>query len=402
MQNANQNEQKKTPPKNNKTVIVAAVLAVAIIVLGLLLSKFSLPNGLQPEKETSVATVSENETTKSTLKNENDISQSGSGFPLSFSSNDIVDVETVGTHVYVVSNEVLFCISSFGKLVFSQVLNYSEPVIKSCGNYGIVFDRLSGKYTVVSKKNVVFSGQSVDSAQIITAQIDSDGNYAIASRSTDSACILTYYDKSGNEKFSWACSKDHIVSVAISSNGQNLACAALSASDGEIETKIYLLNIYSDETVWEYTLKGCAAIDIHFASSSRFSLLCVDKRILLDSKGEGSIVSSNEFSTELLGSYNDNDGYCVTLASKFGSFGGYEIKNYSPNNTENYAFETDEKVTDILCSGKKTYILTETQIICVNSFGNESKRTELETAALGMCLSGGNVYCYSLNNLYKN
>ncbi len=409
MQNANQNaaqsehEQKKNSGKSNKTVVVAAtVLAVAVVFLGLILSNLSSSNGSQTEKETSFVSAGENEATKSTLKSKSEISQSGSGFPLSFSSNDIVDVEAVGNHVYVVSNEVLFCISSSGKLVFSHVLNYSEPVIKSCGNYGIVFDRLSGKYTVVSKKAVVFSGQSVDSAQIITAQIDSDGNYAIASRSTDSACILTYYDKNGKEKFSWACSKDHIVSVAISSNGQNLACAALSASDGEIETKIYLLNIYSDETVWEYTLKGCAAININFASSSRFSLLCVDKRILLDSKGEGRIVSSNEFSTELLASYSDNDGYCVTLTSKFGSFGGYEIKNYSPNNTENYAFETDEKVVDIFCSGKKTYVLTETEIICVNSFGNESKRTELETAALGMCLSAGNIYSYSLNSLYKD
>ncbi len=400
MQNANQSKKNKNVA-NNKLIIIVAVLAVVIIVSALLVSKFSPPGGSQNSDETSAVSVSENETTKNALKNESEILQSGSGFPLSFSSNDIVDIKSVGNNVYVVSNEVLFCISSSGKLVFSRVLNYSEPVMKSCGNYGIVFDRLSGKYMVVSKKKINFTGQSIDSSQIIATQIASDGSYAIASRSTDSACILTYYDKNGKEKFSWACSKDHIVSVAISSNGQNLACAALSASDGEIETKVYLLNIYSDETKWEYTLKGSAAIDIHFASANRLSLLCNNKRILLNSKGEGSIVSNNEFSTGLLSSNSDSDGYSVTLTSKFGSFGGYEIKNYSPNNTENYAFETSENVTAVLCNGKRTYILTDSEIISINSFGNESKRVKLVTAGLGMCLSGGNVYYYSLNSLYK-
>ena len=401
LQEVNQNAEKKKVDGNKKIIVAVVALAAVIIISGLLISKFPSSGGSQNDGTTSV-TVQNEQTSNNAVKNESEISQSGSGFPLSFSSNDIVDIESVGSNVYVVSNEVLFCISSFGKLVFSKVINYSEPVIKSNGNYGIVFDRLSGKYTIMAKKKVLFSGQSMDAAQIITAQISSDGSYAIASRSTDSACILTYYDKNGKEKFSWACTKDHIVSVAISSNGQNLACAALSASDGEIETKVYLLNIFSDETKWEYTIKGTAAIDIHFASSNKLMLLCNDRRVLLDSKGEGSMVSTNEYSTSLLGSYSDCDGYSVTLTTKFGSFGGYEIKNYSPGNTENYVFETDGKVTDVLCSGKKTYLLTDSEIICINSFGNETKRIKLETAGLGMCLAGGNLYYYSLNNLYKD
>lgn len=393
MQNENQNVEKKTSRENKRLITVVFVIAVVIVLSGLMISKFG---GTDNPGETKAVTAVEGET-----NNKSEISQHGSGFPLSFSSNDIVDIEAVGSNVYVVSNEMLFCISSSGKLLFSQVINYSEPVIKTNGNYGLVFDRLSGKYVVLSKKAVAYSGISLDSSQIITAAVSSDGSYAIASRSSEAASILTYYDKNGNEKFSWACTKDHIVSVAISSNGQNLACAALSASDGEIETKVYLLNIYSDETKFEYTVKNSAAIDIHFASLNRLLLLCNDKRLLISSKGEGSIVSEEKYASSLLDSYCDNDGYCVTLTSKFGSFGGYEIKNYSPDNSVNYAFETDESVTDILCVGKRSCILTETEVIFVNSFGKESKRLKFETAGLGMCFADGKVYCYSLGTLYK-
>ena len=407
MQNNEQKEPRKvemtekTEKRRAGNVLLAVILAAVIIASGVFIAKFapSSSNGGESEKTTL---SSDEKTTGSALKNENEISQSGSGFPLSFSSNDIVDIEAVGSDVYVVSNEILFCISSSGKLLFSHVLNYSEPVIKSNGNYGIVFDRLSGKYVIISKKKVVHEGQSENASQILTAQVSSDGSYAIASRSNESACILTYYDRNGKEKFSWACTKDHIVSVAISSGGRELACAALSASDGEIETKVYLLDIYSDETEFEYTVKGTAGIDIRFASSSKLMLLCSDRRLLIGSKGEGSIESTEKYSSSLLNSFSDKDGYSVTLTSKFGSFGGYEIKNYSPDNSVNYVFETESKVTDVLCSGKKTYILTESELICVNSFGKERKRKKLEAAGLGMCLSSGTVYYYSLGNLYKD
>lgn len=400
MENSNSVENKKSTAGSGKKILLALLLAV-VAVAAVLIGKASLSG--KSTADTSKASVSPTESqTNSAMLSGNEISQSGSGFPLSFSSNDIVDIEAVGSNVYVVSNEMLFCISSNGKLVFSQVLGYSEPVIKANGNYGLVFDRLSGKYNLLSKKKVLHSGQSLDSSQIITAAVSSDGSYAIASRSGEAASILTYYDKNGKEKFSWACTKDHIVSVSISSNGQNLACAALSASEGEIETKVYLLDIYSNETKWEYTVKGSAGIDVHFASSSKLLLLCNDKRLLLSAKGEGSILSSEEYTSTLLNSYSDNDGYSVTLTSKFGSFGGYEIKNYSPNNSVNYIFETNSKIIDIICVGKRTYLLTESELICINSFGNESKRVKVETAGLGMCLSSGKVYYYSLNNLYKD
>ncbi len=339
--------------------------------------------------------------TGSAVKNENDISQSGAGFPLSFSSNDIVDVKAVGSYVYVLSNEVLFCISPSGKLVFHRVINFSEPVMKTNGNYGVVFDRLSGKYLLLSKQKVIFSGQTQDEAQIVTAQVSSNGSYALVSRGEDAASILTFYSKKGEARFAWACSKEHIVSVAIASNGRDLACAALSAQDGEIVTKLYRLDIYSDETQWEYTVKGSAAIELSFASTNRLSLLCNNTRLLIDSKNSTEL-SRNDYPTDLIHSYTDSNGYSVTLTTEFGSFGGYEIKNYSPSNSVNYTFNTDSKVISVFCSGKKSYLLTETEIICVNTFGSESRRIELEASGLGLCFAGGKLYYYSLNRLYKN
>ncbi len=389
---------------NRKAMLRKAVVILSVILLvvsaALIAIKFAPTDG-KGEKEESVQTVDLDEQPKDNSSG-NGVSQSGSGFPLSFPSGNIVDIEAVDSSVFVLTNEMLFCINSSGKLKFSEVLNYSEPVMKTSGKYGIVFDRMSGKYLVVSKSRIIYSGKSIDSAQIITAQIAGDGSYAIASRSGEAACVLTYYDKKGTEKFRWACMKDHIVTIAISSNRRNLACAALSASDGEIETKVYLLDIYSDKTEWEHTVKGSAAVDISFISFGRLGLLCNNANLILDPGNGEPVVMSDKYSSTLLDSYTDESGYRVTLTAKFGSFSDYELKCFSPGGSLEYVYETQSRAYDIFCSGKRAYILTDSQIICINSFGKESKRIDLSAAGLGMTVASGRIYYYSLNTLYRD
>lgn len=382
---------------NNKRGIIRAIVAVVVIALivaaGAFLASRYTPGTANTSDEDS--TAAEN----SALFSE---SRNSKGFPLSFSSNDIVTVGSAGSYVYVVSNEVLFGVSSSGKQKFSEVINYSEPVIKTDGNYALVFDRMSGKFVLCHKGRVIYKGQSINSQQIFTAVVASNGNFAVASRSTGAACLLTYYNKKGEELFRWECSQDHIVSAAVSSNAKNLACAALSAEGGEIVTKVYLLNIYSDKTEWEYSVKGSAAISISFASGNKkLDLLCTDRRVLLDSSSN-SVSAESTFSSALLDSHSDQNGYAVTLTRKFGAINTYELTNYSPDNSVCYIYETDKKVTDIFCAGKKSYVLTQDSIICVSSSGKESKTIHLSSAGLGLCVSGGNVYHYTLNDLYKN
>lgn len=378
---------------NNKgkirSILVVAVIVALVAACAVLAAKFA------PE-------VSDEESADIIKGADSSYQQSEKGFPLSFSSNDIVTVSSAGSYVYVVSNEVLFGVSSSGKLSFSEVINYSEPVIKTAGNYALVFDRMSGKFVLCRKNRVIFKGQSADSQQIITACVAANGNYAVASRSKEAACLLTYYKKNGEMLYQWECSRDHIVSIAVSPNSKSLACAALSAQAGEIVTNVYLLDIYSDETEWEYTVRDCAAINISFASGSRkLDLLCNSKRILLDSSSD-SVESENRYPSDLLDSYSDPNGYAVTLTRKFGAMNTYELTCYYPDNSVCYVFETDKKVTDVFCAGKKSYILTHDSIICVSSSGKESKTIPLSSSSLGLCVSGGNIYHYSLNNLYKH
>lgn len=380
----------------NKKGIIRAVVAVALIVAVVAVGAVFASKYAQNTADTASGDSSAEGTAVSAE------SMSSKGFPLSFSSNDIVTVGSAGSYVYVVSNEVLFGVSSSGKLRFSEVINYSEPAIKTDGNYALVFDRMSGKFVLCHKGKVIYKGQSIDSQQIFTAVVASNGNFAVASRSTDSASLLTYYSKKGEQLFRWECSHDHIVSAAVSSNAKNLACAALSAEGGEIVTKVYLLNIYSNETEWEYSVEGSAAINISFASGNKkLDLLCTDRRVLLDSSSN-SVSAESRFSSALLSSHSDCNGYAVTLTRKFGAMNTYELTSYFPDNSVCYVYETDKKVTDIFCAGRKSYILTQDSIICLSSSGKESKTIHFSSASLGLCVSGGSIYRYSLNNLYKN
>lgn len=398
----NQNKRKKSTFGG---VFVVVLLTVIIVVGAIFAAKlFSSSPEKAAEEPVSVASTEKKSSDEATTQsNTKTYTQSGKGFPLAFSSNDIADISEIGSGVCVVSNNMLFCVSSSGKMTLSQVLNYSEPVVKTCGNYGLVFDRMSGRFVVFNKKSVIYKGQSPDSQQIITVQISSNGSFAIASRSSKAASLLTFYDKKGNEKFQWACTKEHIVSLAISSDNRSIACAALTSESGEIQTEIYLLNIYSDETVWQHSLKDCAAVNVYFASGSRkIGVLCSDSRLVLDSKASEPVISESKFSSKLLSSHSDRGGYSAVLTSKFGTFNGYELTSFAPDNSVNYTFDTEEKILGVFCAGKRSWLLTTNSIICVNSGGNASKIVSLDSSALGMCVSSGDIYSFSLNNLYKN
>ena len=206
------------------------------------------------------------------------------GFPVSFSSNAIRSVSAVGAHLYVLTDETLSLVTSTGAYQLLKVIGYVEPVLRSNGKYGLVFDRLTGKYMVFANDKILYENGSEEKSQILDAAIAADGSFLIASKGDESASYLTYYASDGKPLFQWNCARDHIVAVSLAENKRDILCAALNAENGEIVTKLYLLDVYSDQTQWEYKLKGAAAIECFFVSSNKVGVVCTDRRVIIDTK----------------------------------------------------------------------------------------------------------------------
>lgn len=323
------------------------------------------------------------------------------GFPVSFSSNAIRSIAAVGAHVYVLTDETLSMVTPSGAYQLLKVIGYVEPVFKSCGKYGLVFDRLSGKYLIFSNAKILLEGESEDQSQILNADIAADGSFVLATKGKESASLLTYYDKNGEMLFCWTCAKDHLVAVSLAENRRDILCAALNAKNGEIETKLYLLDVYSDQTQWEYALKGAAAIDCRFVSASKIAVVCADRRVVIDTRKSKPQPHVFEYPETLLALDSDGE-YTAVVTPKFGSFDAYEVRMLTGSNKEGYVFQTDARVIDIRCVGKRAYLLTENAVLSVGPSGKGSVVAAVPGVELGLDVLNGHVYHYSLGYLFKN
>ena len=303
--------------------------------------------------------------------------------------------------MYVLTDETLSLVTPTGAYQMLKVIGYVEPVIKSCGKYGLVFDRLSGKYLLFCNAKILLEGESEEQAQILTADVAADGSFLLATKGKESASMLTYYSKDGEKLFRWICAKDHIVSVCLAENRHDILCAALNAKNGEIITKLYLLDTYSDQTQWEYTLKSAAAIDCFFVSGSKVAVVCADCRVVIDTKKSKPQPNVYEYPASLLAVDSEGEN-TVIVTPKFGSFDAYEVCLLNGSNKESYVFHTDARIIDVRCVGKRSYLLTENAVLVVGPSGKGSVITQIPGVERGLDVLSGHVYHYSLGYLFKN
>ena len=380
------------PVRKKANVKVIVILVAAVLLCGGIAGLVVYLHGLQAQPAKTV------DSDDALIQSEGGSSRQ---FPVSFSNNSICAVGATEKRICVLTQDTLNFVSSNGKKDSPIILGYAEPTLRTAGKYGIVYDRLSGRYLMFGEKGTLVEDQSKAKSQIMTAAIAENGNYAIACRGEDSASLLTYYNKKGKVLFSWACAKEHIVSIDISENGKDLLCAALSAENGEILTKVYLLDIYETETKWEYTLNAAAAMQCSFAVGNDVIVVCNDKRVILDTK-KNELTATYVYPSTLLSYASDAAGNTAIVTLKFGSFDTYEVTVLNNNNKTVYTYETDERIVNLCCKGKRIYLLTEKSLIAVNGSGKGNAIAETNGVEIGLCLKDNKVYHYSVGYLYKS
>lgn len=395
---------KQTHRRRNLRSLIAVgviVLVTALLVGGVFLLVRQRDEQAQPPAVEPVQSVEETPQVQAENNASAPVRAKAKGFPVSFSSNAIRSIAAVGANIYVLTDETLSLVTPSGACQMLKVIGYVEPVIVSCGKYGLVFDRLTGKYLVFCNAKIVLEGTSEDQAQILNADIAADGSFLLATKGKESASLLTYYDKDGKMLFRWTCAKDHIVAVSLAENRRDILCAALNAKNGEILTRLYLLDTYSDQTQWEYSLKGAAAIDCCFVSGSKIAVVCADRRVVIDTKKSKPTPHVFEYPEAPLAIDSDGE-YTAVVTPKFGSFDAYEVRLLTGSNKVSYTFQTDARVIGVRCVGKRSYLLTEKAVLTVGPSGKGSVVTQIPGVELGLDVLNGHVYHYSLGYLFKN
>ncbi len=379
----------KKKKQNSKYVLIGAVvITAALIVLGALVfsaDKVLSDDTVSSENSELLSTVSTNEM----------------GFPVTFSNNDIIRVESFSSKIFVLGKKILTCLSDRGTVKYNRIFTFSNPDMAVSENYGLVYDRASSKYFIFNSKGVIYEGETENKKHIITAKINNRGDVALVTKSDDSACRVSLVDKKGKVLYIWACAEEYGVSVDLSEDSREILCGAIGSENGAVYSKLYLLETYSDSQAQEMTVKDNAVVHVEL-SGKRAIATCNKSRTVFTVRNSGITEETTAYSSNIISFASDKSGNAAVITNKVGSFGTNEITVYNKNNDITYVGFTDEEIVDVICRGKKVYLLTDTAIYESLSDGTFEVTGTKEISGEGMVICKSRLYYYSTGHVDIN
>ena len=365
--------------QRNMIVIVAvsAVIVVALGVFGFLRSDFH--NAYSDGENGSESLFS------------SIVSSDGKG--VTFTGNDIITVKSFSGRMFVLTEKLLASVDSDGEIKYTKVHNYKNPAIEVSDKYGILFNRNSHEYMIFTTKGIINEGASDEENDIIAAAINGDGTFALSTKSDSSASKVYLHTKKGEKKYIWACGEEYAVTMDIHSSSKKIAVGAIGASGGEILSKSYLLDIYSDKAQCDFSLEGEGITDIKYTGKNIISLF-TGKRVLYDIKAAKGAPQKSEFTSSAVSSYTDGSGNTAVISDGIGGFDKTSLTLYTSKNQVKYTMELDGKPGDVVLKGKSAFVLCG-NVVYETAKGKLRNTSTLDFTAEGLVVSGGKIFAYS-------
>lgn len=131
---------------------------------------------------------------------------------------------------------------------------------------------LGGKgYEVNSLDKQLFASNTDD--DIYTADIASNGVYAIVTEGNGYLSTLLAFNKDNNRIFKYSFSEYYITSVTLNSNGTGCAATGITTENGKVISAVYMLDFSKQEPEQVIKIDGDVIIASKYLTDNRVALV---------------------------------------------------------------------------------------------------------------------------------
>lgn len=363
---------KKKPKKILRTLII--VIAVALVALTAL---YVVPQ----------------------VRNEVERTDSAEGDLLFTVDSELTDGIKLSSGNIAVTGKSLISFKANGEKRYTENIGYSSPVFKSSDKKYIAFERSTGKYTVADKSEIIYQGDLEE--EIINADIASNGNYAIITRSAQSTLVVTVYSSKNTAMFSWECTDDYLTDVALSKNGKSVAVSSINVSNGDPYSRIYYFNVDSLEIESKLEYPNETVYRIKFIDNKKISVITDISYMIADMKETQSQVVSYEYD-ELAGFSFGSKSSVAILKKEFGSLNDKNLMVINKNCEKVFEKSIESDILDFKTDSKNVYVLISGKILVYSiSSGERGDDIEVDASSSKLMISGNNAFTFSENSVYK-
>ena len=190
-------------------------------------------------------------------------------FPVSITNGTPKQIAQLGNYFAVSTSANLSIYNRSGGVVQTILHGYTNPVLQTNDKYTLLYDR-GGKGLRIDNRTKNLRIEKFDS-QIITAELSSDGAFAVVTASRQYLNELIVYDKGYEVIFKWSSMNENIVKTAFTKDGKGIVVAAVAPNaDGEITSSLYYFSFQKNELVATQKVENACIIDISIKSANEF------------------------------------------------------------------------------------------------------------------------------------
>ncbi len=312
----------------------------------------------------------------------------GEGFPHPLDSFSFREATAIGGRPLVISDDSTEVLSSSAAEIFSMQLSSGDSKVISKNGRALIFSNTSNEVILQSRTEKL--GSIKEDGTVVAAQLAKNGCIATSYTSDEYQSVLSVYNRYFEKTFQWNCSQERISSIGLSSNGKNIAVAAVGTKNAEIYTRVLLFNTGSSDPVADLMYRGTLFLNVIYTDSNKIIVTGDNKTIVLDKKGDtlDEIVYSED---SIISVSYDGAGNTVICHEEFGG-SKTAVVRISKSGERSFTLTLDGKPDIIATNSGKTAVVSGNEIAVYNSSGKETETIETEHPAADIFWCSGTLY----------
>lgn len=238
-------------PKNKVKILVVISIVLVVSVAGFGLWKYIAPDALL------------NSVASSKVK--------GNGFPVKIEGKVVEESDTcvLNNNLAYISETQFQVINNNGGLVVDKRVKFASPAITSCGTSAIIYDREGNNYEIETSLGTQYKGEADD--DIFSAVMLENGCYALLTKKSGYTAKLTVFNGDHTQKYAYYFSECYTTDVSLNKDATKAVVCGLNASEGNIVSKIYVLDFTKEKPVAKMDFKGNTIYDVEFLENGNIA-----------------------------------------------------------------------------------------------------------------------------------
>lgn len=279
--------------------------------------------------------------------------QQGDASTISYENDSFTDAALFNGGLAYADSDALFLAKPGGTVTLRLSLGYTSPVIETCSDYVLVYDR-GGTQATLANSLAAVTAVSPESP-IITGSIAENGYFTLITDETGYRTAVAVYNTAGKEIFKYQSSEYYIVSAALDKSASTLAVLAFQQDGVTLNSHLLLYDISSGDFA-DALLSDSLGMDVCYLSGSTAAVLSDDGLYLVNRKGEAEHVLTVA-SSDLL-AFSVQDGALALATRSYEGSARCDLYTVYENGELNGPYSLSEEPAALSISDEGVAILT--------------------------------------------